>query len=85
MRRLTLTGEKSKIANTLFTEPDRVSGGAPSQFLELLDFMISFRFTQCDTERAWITMTLTKPAPLGTGRPALQAGVLGGVQLARLP
>ena len=37
-------------------------GGVPAQFLELLDFMISFRFTQCDTERAGRTMTLTKPA-----------------------
>ena len=48
--RLTLTGEES-IAHTLFTEPERISGGIPSQFLELLDFMISFRYTQCDTER----------------------------------
>ena len=31
-------------------------------FLELLDFMISFRFNQSDTERAGHTMTLTKPA-----------------------
>ena len=59
--RLSLTGEES-IAHTLFTEPQRVSGGVPSQFLELLDFMISFRFTQCDTERLGRTMTLTKPA-----------------------
>ena len=34
----------------------------PAQFLKLLDFMISFCFTQCDTERAGRTMTLTKPA-----------------------
>ena len=68
-RRLTLTGEES-IAHTLFTEPQRVrvrvrvrvSGGVPAQFLQLLDFMISFRFTQCDTERVGKTMTLTKPA-----------------------
>eukprot|EP00966_Prymnesium_polylepis_P094155 2179265-Prymnesium_polylepis.1 len=60
-RRLTLTGEES-IAHTLFSEPGRISGGVPSQFLELLDFMISFRFTQCDTERLGRTMTLTKPA-----------------------
>ena len=59
--RLTLTGEES-IAHTLFTEPERISGGVPSQFLELLDFMISFRYTQCDTERLGRTMTLTKPA-----------------------
>ena len=58
---LTLTGEES-IAHTLFSEPERISGGVPSQFLELLDFMISFRFTQCDTERLGRTMTLTKPA-----------------------
>jgi len=50
------------MAHTLFAEPDRVSGGVPSQFLEVLDFMISFRFTQCDTERLGRTMTLTKPA-----------------------
>jgi len=60
-KRLTLTGEES-IAATLFTEPQRILGGVPAQFLELLDFMISFRFTQCDTERVGRTMTLTKPA-----------------------
>jgi hypothetical protein len=60
-QRLTLTGEGS-IAHTLFTQPERISGGVPAQFLDLLDFMISFRFTQCDTERAGRTMTLTKPA-----------------------
>jgi hypothetical protein len=54
-------GERS-IAHTLFTSPERISGGVPTQFLELLDFMIAFRFTQCDTERAGRTMTLTKPA-----------------------
>jgi hypothetical protein len=46
--RLTLTGEES-IAHTLFTEPERISGGIPHQFLEVLDFMISFRFNQSDT------------------------------------
>ena len=59
--RLTLTGEEG-IAHSLFTEPERISGGVPHQFLELLDFMISFRFNQSDTERAGRTMTLTKPA-----------------------
>ena len=39
-----------------------VSGGVPTQFLNVLDFMIAFHFTQCDTERAGRTMTLTKPA-----------------------
>ena len=34
----------------------------PHQFLEVMDFMISFRFNQSDTERAGRTMTLTKPA-----------------------
>ena len=58
---LTLVGETS-IAHTLFTEPARVSGGVPHQFLEVMDFMISFRFNQSDTERAGRTMTLTKPA-----------------------
>ena len=33
-RRLTLTGEQS-IAHTFFTEPQRVSGGTPRQFLEV--------------------------------------------------
>ena len=61
VRRLTLTGEES-IARTLFTEPQRILGGVPSQFLEVLHFMISFRYTQCDTERLGRTMTLTKPA-----------------------
>ena len=60
-RRLTLTGETS-IAATLFNEPARVSGGVPHQFLEVMDYMISFRFNQSDTERAGRTMTLTKPA-----------------------
>ena len=40
-QRLTLTGEGS-IAHTLFTQPERISGGVPAQFLDLLDFMISF-------------------------------------------
>ena len=37
-------------------------GGVPSQFLEVLDHMIAFRFNQSDTERVGRTMTLTKPA-----------------------
>ena len=57
---LMLFGETS-IAHTLFTEPARISGGVPSQFLEVMDYMISFRFNQSDTERAGRTMTLTKP------------------------
>ena len=60
-RRLSLVGETS-IAHTLFTEPGRISGGVPHQFLEVMDYMIAFRFNQSDTERAGRTMTLTKPA-----------------------
>ena len=55
-------GPPCGVAHTLFTAPERVSGGVPRMFLELLDFMISFRFNQSDTERAGHTMTLTKPA-----------------------
>ena len=38
-----------------------VPGGVPHQFLDVMDYMISFRFNQSDTERAGRTMTLTKP------------------------
>ena len=58
--RLALVDELS-IAHTLFTEPERISGGIPRQFLDVMDYMISFRFNQSDTERAGRTMTLTKP------------------------
>lgn len=57
--RLALTGESS-IACTLFEEPWRVPGGAPHQFLALLDFMIAFRYNQTDCERIGRTMSLTK-------------------------
>ena len=58
-RRLTLTGEEST-AHTLFTSPERVSGGVPAQYLEVLDYMIAFRFNQSDTERVGRTMTLSR-------------------------
>ena len=55
-----------------------------------LDYMISFRLlsTMSDTERAGRTMTLTKPtlrSSLGNEHFNVQAGSLGGPQLARLP
>ena len=39
--RLALVGETS-IARTLFTEPERVPGGVPRQFLQLLDYLIAY-------------------------------------------
>lgn len=57
--RLALVGETS-IARTLFTEPERVPGGVPRQFLQLLDYLIAYRFTQADCERVGRAMTLTK-------------------------
>lgn len=44
-KRLTLVGEGS-IAHTLFTQPDRIPGGVPKHFLELMDYMISFRYNR---------------------------------------
>ena len=58
-RRLQLTGEVN-IAATLFTNPQRVSGGVPRSFLVLMDYMIAFRYNQSDCERVGRSMTLTK-------------------------
>jgi len=43
--RLNLVGDTS-IAQSLFTQPERVLGGVPTQFLELMDYMIAFRFNR---------------------------------------
>jgi len=51
-----------RMPSFLYKIAERISGGTPRQFLELMDYMISFRFNQSDTERIGRTMTLTKPA-----------------------
>jgi len=45
---------------TIFSEHVLPSPTPPHQFLEVLDYSIAFRFTQCDTERLGRTMNLMK-------------------------
>ncbi|KAJ1630298.1 hypothetical protein T492DRAFT_906917 [Pavlovales sp. CCMP2436] len=60
VKRLALVGETS-IAHTLSTQPERVAGSnIPNQILELMDYMIAYRYNQSDTERAGRKMTLSK-------------------------
>ena len=48
-KQLALVGEGS-IAHTLFTEPARLPGGVPKHFLELMDYMIAFRYNRVRCE-----------------------------------
>lgn len=49
------------VYETFFTEHVLQGPIPPQQYLEVLDYSIAFRFTQCDTERLGRCMNLMKP------------------------